>query len=189
MNQKIKALVLLTAIVHAGCAPILIGTGVETVLVARDPRTSGTQFEDQAIAQKFSTQLKQKIQHAESVHINATSYNRRVLLTGEVPNQNTAEQVTEIARKIENVEHVFNELAIQAPSSISQRSADALVTMKVKSSLLINAPSMSDSMKVVTESGVVYLLGIAPEKTTQQAIDIIRGIGGVKRVVLLVEKK
>jgi osmotically-inducible protein OsmY len=189
MNQKINALVLLTAIIHAGCAPILIGTGVETVLVTRDPRTSGTQFEDQAIAQKFSSQLKQKITNTESIHVNATSYNRRMLLTGEVPNQNTSALMTEIARRIENVEHVFNELSIQAPSSISQRSSDALVTMKVKSSLLINAPSMADSMKVVTESGVVYLLGIAPEKTTQQAIDIIRGIGGVKRVVLLVERK
>jgi len=189
MNQKIKTLVLLTVIIHAGCAPILIGTGVETVRVARDPRTSGTQFEDQAIAQKFSSQLKQKITYTDSIHVNATSYNRRLLLTGEVPNQNTSEQVTEVARKIENVEHVFNELVIQSPSSISERSSDALLTMKVKSALLINAPSIADSMKVVTEAGVVYLLGIAPEKTTQQAIDIIRGISGVKRVVLLIEKK
>lgn len=188
MKRKVQALLLLSAILYAGCAPLLIGSGVETVLVARDPRTSGTQFEDQAIAQKFSNQLSQKIKHMDSIHVNATSYNRRLLLTGEVPHLNISASIAEIAAKTENVEHVFNELVIQPPSTLRERSADAMLTMKVKSALLVNAPAISDSLKVVTESGVVYLLGIATEKTTQQAVEIIRKINGVTRVVILVER-
>lgn len=146
MQRKTHRLLLLTALIQAGCAPLLIGSGVETVLIARDPRTSGTQLEDQIIAQKFSSNLNQIIKNTNSVHINATSYNRRLLLTGEVPNQNIANQIFEIAKKTENVEQVFNELAIQPPSSFSERSSDALVTLKVKSSLLANAaPSQTQS--------------------------------------------
>lgn len=189
MQRKTHRLLLLTALIHAGCAPLLIGSGVETVLIARDPRTSGTQLEDQIIAQKFSSNLDQTIKNKDSVHINATSYNRRLLLTGEVPSQNIANQIFEIAKKTENVEQVFNEIAIQPPSSLSERSSDALVTFKVKSSLLANATPVADSFKVVTESGVVYLLGYTTEKITQQAINLVRKIHGVKRVVILVERK
>lgn len=189
MHKKIHHLLLLMALLQAGCAPLLIGSGVETALIARDPRTSGTQLEDQIIAQKFSSHLNQKIKSTDSIHVNATSYNRRLLLTGEVRSSNIANQVLEIANKTENVEQVFNELTIQPPSSFSERSSDALLTLKVKSSLLVNAASITDSVKVVTESGVVYLLGITSEKITQQAIDLIRQINGVKRVVILIERK
>ena len=188
MSKKLTLSLVITAVFHTGCAPLVIGTGIETALVARDPRTSGTQLEDQLIAQRFSNRLSQAFKNNDAIHVNATSYNRRLLLTGEVPDQNTSLQIAEIARKTDNVEHVFNELAIRLPSSFSDRSSDALLTAKVKSTLLVNAPTLTDSLKLMTESGVVYLLGLATKEVTQEAVDHIRKISGVKRVVILVER-
>jgi len=168
-----------------GCVP-LIATGVAVgVLAVTDRRTVGTQTEDETIEWKARSRLGEKF--GKDAHINATSYNRKVLLTGEVPNEQAKTEAGELVLKVENVNGIYNELQVAAVSSLSARSNDAYITSKVKTRFIDANQFAPNHVKVVTEAGSVYLLGIVNEREAQTAIQVARTTAGVRKVVNVLE--
>lgn len=170
-----------------GCTPLAVATGVETTRLARDPRTTGSQLEDQLIVSKLVGLIKEQTANSDLVHVDAISYNRKILLTGEVPNAEISEKIAHLAQSIENVTHVFNELQINAPSSLSERAEDALITIRAKSALISESRLRSDDFKIKTTSRVVFLLGSTSESMLQLAAEKLRTVQRVKKIVLLTE--
>ena len=168
-----------------GCAGVIVGGAVMGAVAASDRRTLGAQTEDKAIAVKAEIRLPAVV--GDAGHVNATSYNRRVLLTGEVRDQAMKEAVEREVQAIEGVLSVVNELELAGPASYTSRSSDALVTGKVKASLVDMKTISANSFKVVTERGTVYLMGRVTEREGTIATDIARGVSGVQKVVKLFE--
>jgi osmotically-inducible protein OsmY len=165
-----------------GCAPLLLGgAAVGSALVVTDRRTSGTQLEDQEIELKAVNRARELV--GDAGHVNATSYNRLVLLTGEVPTEADKTAVEQSVTRIENVRTVVNELAVMGASSLGARSNDTLLTTKVKTSLIDAKDVFANSIKVVTERGTVYLMGIVTEREANRATDLARSVAGVQKVV------
>lgn len=182
LRRTSLAVTLLAALLGSGCAPIVLGgVWVGTVMTATDRRTSGTQVEDQTIELKSGKRVGEVV--GESAHVNVTSYNRIVLLTGEVPREADRATVERAVAGIENVKGTVNELTVAGASSLTARSNDTVITGKVKTSLVEARDIQSNSIKVVTERGVVYLMGIVSEREAKRATDVARGVGGVARVV------
>ena len=169
----------------SGCAPLVVGGALVGGLVAVDRRTSGTQLEDEAIELKVANAVNKEL--GERVHLNVTSYNRRVLLTGEVRNDADRSRATLLAQSQENVKDVVNDLAIGAPSSLSQRTKDTVTTGQVKAAFVDAKDLQASAVKVVTERGIVYLMGRVTAREAQRATDIARGISGVAKVVRVFE--
>lgn len=168
-----------------GCFPV-VATGAGTgVLMVEDRRTSGTFIEDQGIELKASKRLDEKFKN--TIHINITSYNRTVLMTGEVLSDATKQEAEEIVRGVANVSNVINELAIGVGSSYTSRSNDTYLTSKVKVRFVDIGKFQANHVKVVTENGVVYLLGKVTRKEADNAVEITRTTGGVQKVVKLFE--
>lgn len=180
------AAALATTTLLGACAPLLIGGAVVGgALVAVDRRTSGAQLEDQAIELKAAQRARD---HAGlNHHINVTSYNRQVLLTGEVGTEADKVNAGRAAATVENVRTIVNELAVMPPSGLSERSSDSLITTKVKTTMLDAKDVFANSVKVVTERGVVYLMGIVSEREANRATEMARGIDGVQKVVRVFE--
>lgn len=172
-----------------GCVPLLVGGTAVGVSMAHDRRTTGAVVDDQTIELKLYDELNRGLPPGN--HINTTSYNGAVLLSGEAVSAQAQQQAEAIARGIEPpVREVYNELVIGPPSTLSSRSNDTLLTTKVKSALLkINdIPDFDPSrVKVVTERGVVYLLGLVRPKEADAAADMASQVGGVRQVVTLFE--
>ncbi len=169
----------------SGCAPLVVGGAVVGGMVAVDRRTSGTQLEDEAIELKVANAVNKEL--GDRVHLNVTSYNRRVLLTGEVRNEADRSRATLLAQSQENVKDVVNDLAIGAASSLSQRTKDTVTTGQVKASFVDAKDLQASAIKVVTERGIVYLMGRVTTREAQRATDIARGVGGVAKVVRVFE--
>ena len=168
------------------CVPLLIGgAAAGGSLVATDRRTSGAQLEDEGIELRGISRIRGNI--GDRAHINLTSYNRQVLLTGEVPTEQDKVLVEQIVARVENVSAVVNELAVLGNSSLTQRSSDALVTGRVKS-LLIDAPDLfANSFKVVTERGTTYLMGRVTQREADRGTNVVRAAPGVQKVVRIFE--
>jgi osmotically-inducible protein OsmY len=168
------------------CVPLLIGgAAAGGSLVATDRRTSGAQLEDEGIELRGVSRIRSNI--GDRAHINLTSYNRQVLLTGEVPTAQDKALVEQIVTRVENVSAVVNELAVMGNSSLAQRSSDALVTGRVKS-LLIDAPDLfANSFKVVTERGTTYLMGRVTQREADRGTNVVRSTPGVQKVVRIFE--
>jgi osmotically-inducible protein OsmY len=180
----IGALVASTAL--SGCVALLLGGAVVGgSLVATDRRSSGTQLDDQSIELKSGTRVREVL--GDRGHVNVTSYNRMVLLSGEVPTEENKVAVEQAIAKVDNVRSVFNELAVQTASSLSNRSNDALVTSKVKATLVDAGDISANAFKVVTERGNVYLMGRVTEREAERASDLTRSISGVQKVVRVLE--
>jgi osmotically-inducible protein OsmY len=181
---------LLTTVVGAsllsGCAPLMVGGVVMTGLVAVDRRTAGTQLEDESIELKVSSAVSKEL--GERVHLNVTSYNRRVLMTGEIRNEADRSRATLLAQSQENVREVVNDLAIGPASSVSQRSKDIVTVGQVKAAFVDAKDLQASAIKVVAERGIVYLMGRVTAREAQRATDITRGIGGVVKVVRVFEE-
>jgi osmotically-inducible protein OsmY len=174
-----------SALVSA-CAPLLVGGAVMgTSLMVTDRRTSGTQLEDQAIELKAMTRTREAV--GERGHVNATSYNRTLLLTGEVAAETDKVAVEQAVAKIEGVRSVVNELVVAGSSSLAARSTDAILTSKVKASFVDAKDVFANAIKVVTERSTVYLMGRVTEREANRASDIARGVGGVQKVVRVFE--
>ena len=176
---------LLGASLLSGCAPLVVGGAVMTGVVAVDRRTAGTQLEDEGIELKVATAINKEL--GDRVHLNVTSYNRRVLLSGEVRSEADRARATVLAQSQENVKDVINDLAMGAPSSLTQRTKDAVITGQVKAAFLDAKDLQSNAVKVVTERGVVYLMGRVTTREAQRATDIARGVSGVAKVVRVFE--
>jgi osmotically-inducible protein OsmY len=169
----------------SGCVEMMVGSAVMGAVATADRRTLGAQTEDKAIAVKAEVQA-QKLT-GENGHVNVTSYNRKVLLTGEVKDEAMKAAVEREVRGIANVIAVINELEIAGPSSYTARSSDALVTAKVKASLVDKKTVSAVSFKVVTERGTVFLMGIVTQREGNIAAEVAQGVSGVQRVVKIFE--
>ena len=170
----------------SACVPLIVGgAAVGGALVATDRRTSGAQLEDEGIELRSIGRINENL--GSRVHVNVTSYNRQVLLTGEVPSASDKQLVEQIVSRVENVRSVANELAVLGASSLTQRSSDALITGKVKAAMVDTKDLFANAFKVVTERGVVYLMGRVTQREADRATDIARSTGGVQKVVSLLE--
>ena len=187
MRQSLVASLLILAGLQLlqGCAALAIGGIAGTVVMSQDRRTVGTITEDAGIEMKSVTRLGQKLK--EGVHINATSYNRMLLLTGEVPDTASREEAERIARSVENVRGVYNELAVSGVSSYTVRSNDSVITTKVKSRVLDSKSVNGIHVKVITENSVVYLMGLVKKEEANDATEIARTTSGVQKVVRVFE--
>ena len=165
----------------SGCAGLVVGGAVVGGLMITDRRTSGAQVEDQAIELKSANRLQQVL--GDRGHVNVTSYNRMVLLTGEVPTEADRDAAEQAISRIENVRSIVNELAVAAPSSLSVRSNDVVLTSKVKATLIDARDLQAQAFKVVTERATVYLMGRVTEREARRAGDVARSVPGVQKVV------
>jgi osmotically-inducible protein OsmY len=168
-----------------GCAALAVGGIAGTVVVSQDRRTVGTITEDTGIELKAVSRIGQKLK--EGVHINVSSFNRMLLLTGEVPDAAAREEAENIARGVENVRGVYNELAVSGVSSYTVRSNDTLITSKVKARFLDSRKFNGAHVKVVTENSVVYLMGLVNKEEANDATEIARTTSGVQKVVRVFE--
>jgi len=169
-----------------GCGALVAGGAAATgVVVSQDRRTVGTLTEDEGIEIKAASRIGERFK--DGIHINVTSYNRMVLLTGEVPDAAARTESERIAWAVENVRGVHNELAVAGVSSFTVRSNDTLITTKVKARLLDSQKLNPLHVKVVTENSVVYLMGIVTKDEADQATEIARTTSGVQKVVRVFE--
>ena len=183
---RVAAAAALAALALGGCAAVVVGgAAVGTAMVVTDRRTAGVQLEDQNIELKSLTRIRETV--GERGHVNATSYNRMVLLTGEVPSEADRSTVEQSIGKIENVRSMVNELAVMGPSSMTARSNDTILTSKVKASFIDAKDLQANAVKVVTERGVVYLMGRVTEREANRATELARGVPGVQKVVKVLE--
>lgn len=166
--------------------PLVVGGAmVGGTLVATDRRTSGAQLEDEGIELRGSARVRESL--GERAHVNITSYNRQVLLTGEVPAAQDKQLVEQTLARVENVKTVVNELAVLGNSTLGQRSSDSLVTGKVKAGLVDAKDLYANAFKVVTERGTTYLMGRVTQREADRATEVARGVVGVQRLVRVLE--
>ncbi len=173
------------AVTLQGCVEMAVGTAVVGTLAATDRRTFGAQTEDKAILFKGETRVAQLVGGAG--HVNVASFNRRVLLTGEVRDEAMKQAVEREVTAIEGVQSVINDLEIGGITSMTSRSNDSLITGKVKASFIDTRDLYSNAIKVVTERGTVYLMGRVTPREGQLAGEVARGVGGVRKVVKVFE--
>ena len=168
------------------CVPLIVGGAMAGgSLLAIDRRTSGAQLEDEGIELRAASRMRGTF--GDRVHVNLTSYNRQVLLTGEVPSAQDKQQIEQVAAGVENVTSVVNELAVTGQTSLSQRSNDTFVTGRVKAMLLDARDLQSNAFKVVTERGTVYLMGRVTQREADRATQVVRSTPGVQKVIRVFE--
>jgi len=178
-------LALAAAALMQGCAPLLIGGAVlGTGLVVLDRRSPGIQLEDETIELRAAARVREL---ATLGQIGITSYNRVVLITGEVPATREKLAVEEAVMKVENVRSVVNDLTIALNSGFGARSGDALLSTKVKASLIDAKDLQANAYKVVVERGVVYLMGRVTEREADRGVEVARSVPGVEKVVKVFE--
>lgn len=166
----------------SACAPLVVGGAVgSTVLVATDRRTSGAQLEDQGIELRAAARLREEF--GSRARVVVTSYNRRVLLTGEVPSETDKALAVRLVSAVENVSEIVDELAVMSSPSLTARSSDALVTARVKAAMVDARDLFANAFKVTTDRGTVYLMGRVTQREADRATEVTRSIPGVQRVV------
>ena len=169
----------------SACFPLAVGAIAGGSLVAVDRRTSGAQLEDEGIELRAMSRIRGTF--GETVHVNLVSYNRQVLLTGEVGSAQDKQRVEQVVSGVENVNSVVNELGILAGSSLQQRSSDTLVTGRVKANLLDARDLQSSAFKVITERGTTYLMGRVTRREADRATAVVSATPGVQKVVRIFE--
>lgn len=162
-----------------GCVPLIAAGAAGTALIATDRRTAGVYIEDENIELKALGRL----HGIPDAHVNAASFNERVLLTGEVPDEATRKRVQQAIRTIPSVREVIDEMRIAGASSLASRGNDALITSNVKARMLKDPRFNATQVKVVTEAGVVYLMGLVTHAEADAATEVARTTSGVSRVV------
>jgi osmotically-inducible protein OsmY len=181
-----SSLALAALLLLQGCPALVVGAGVGVAVVANDRRSSGTQLEDQVIETKISNSVAEAYKE-EKLRVSAISYNRVVLLVGQVPSEEIKSDVGLIALETPNVRYVQNEIAIAGASSFVSRSSDALLTSKVKSRLAGNDDVATNHVKVITNNSTVYLMGMVTRAEAAAATDTAATTSGVQRVVKVFE--
>ena len=169
----------------SACAPLMFGGAAVGALMASDRRTSGAQIEDEGIELRSASRVRDSL--VDRAHVNITSYNRQVLLTGEVPTAQDKQLVEQIVSRVDNVRSIVNELAVLGNTSLAQRSSDSLVTGKVKAAMVDAKDLFANAFKVVTERGTTYLMGRVSQREGDRATEIARGTTGVLKVVRIFE--
>ncbi|WP_293765925.1 BON domain-containing protein [uncultured Aquitalea sp.] len=186
MKHTMKTLLLAAGLSSAlsACFPIVAGGAVGGAMVASERRTSGAYVDDQSIELKVADQIGKKL---PSAHVNVTSYNRTVLLTGEVPSEEAKQQAELTARGMPNVRRVYNYTSVGPASGLSQRSNDTWITSKVRTRMLDGKGFSPNDVKVVTEAGTVYVMGLLTRQEAESVTRIVSETAGVQRVVSVVE--
>ena len=185
MKARILILSTIATTMLAGCFPAaVVGVGAGALLVA-DRRITETYLADEAIEIRASNRISEKF--GTEAHVNVTSYNRVLLLTGEVPTPEAKAELGRIMATVPNVKSVSNEVLVAPASSLSGRSTDTYTTSKVKARFVDYNKFGANKVKVVTEWGTVFLLGLATQREADDAVDIARTTGGVQKVVRLFE--
>ena len=183
---SVGAAVLLTGALTACVGPLIVGGAmVGGSLVATDRRTSGAQLDDEAIELRAANQINSNL--GTRVRVSVTSYNRQVLLTGEVPNLQDKQRVEQVVKAVDSVASVVNELAVLNSPSFMDRSSDALLTGRIKAMLLDARDLQSNAFKVVTERGTTYLMGRVTQREADRATEVVRATPGVQKVVRILE--
>jgi osmotically-inducible protein OsmY len=186
LRAAVVAAALAGSTLLSACAPLVVGGAMlGGTLMATDRRTSGAQIEDQAIELKSMNRVREVI--GDRGHVSITSYNRVVLITGEVLSEADKATVEQAVQRVQNVKSTVNELGIMAPTSLTSRSNDALLTSKVKATFIDAKDLYANAVKVTAERGTVYLLGRVTEREAERATELARTVGGVQRVVRLFE--
>ncbi len=170
----------------SGCVPLVIGGVAATAAIATDRRSTGAQLDDELIEDKTAAQVLERFK-GNDVHVNVTSYNGNVLLTGEVPFESVRTEIGEIAGRMPKARSVQNDLLVGAATGLGSRSNDTLTTSKVKARFVESNQFQINHVKVVTERGIVYLLGIVRPAEGNAAAEIARTTSGVQRVVKVFE--
>jgi osmotically-inducible protein OsmY len=185
MLNRFALIAILVLPLVSGCAAVAVGGAAATgVMVAEDRRTVGTMTEDEGIETKAASRISTKF---PDTHVNVTSFNRVVLLTGEISSASAKEQAGRIAQAVENVRNVYNELQVAGNSSMSARANDSYLTSKVKTRFVDAQKFNPLHVKVVTENGITYLMGLVTHKEADAATEIARTTGGVQKVVRVFE--
>ena len=175
------------AVALSACAPLLVGGAVVgTVMVASDRRSSGAQIDDQAIELKSMNRIREAF-NEQRVHVNVTSYNRMVLLTGEVGSEDDKQRVERIVAGVDNVRSIVNDLAVMGVSSLTSRSNDVILGGKVKATLVDARDIQAQAVKVISERSTVYLMGRVTEREAKRAAELARSVSGVAKVVTVFE--
>ena len=182
-NTSVGTLILVAALGTqlTACVPVVAGGAAAGGLMAADRRSTGAYLEDQEIELKAAKAIDDNLK--ENVHANVTSYNRRVLITGEVSNEANKAKAESVVKPIQNVNRINNQLVIAPNSSISSRTNDAYITSKVKTKFLTENKFAANLVKVVTENGTVFLMGMVTHKEGDAAAEITSKVGNVKKVV------
>ena len=171
-----------------GCVALVTTTAASGVVVAEDRRTNAAMLDDEGIELKAQSRVSEKFkQYSDTMHVNFTSYNRIVLLTGEVPSEEVKSGIESVVKDIPNVRSITDELVIAEPTSIGSRSNDTLITSKVKSRFIEARKFQPNWVKVVTENKVVYLMGIVNHTEANDAAEIASTTSGVEKVVKVFE--
>lgn len=182
----VGAAVLVSSALTACVGPLLVGGAmVGGSLLAVDRRTSGSQLDDEGIELRAASQIRSNF--GTRVRVSVTSYNRQVLLTGEVPNLQDQQAVEQLVKQMVNVASVVNELAVIDTPSLMDRSADALLTARIKAVLLNAGDLQSNAFKVVTERSTTYLMGRVTQREADRATELVRATPGVQKVVRIFE--
>ncbi len=175
-----------SATLLSACAPLLMGgAAATTVMVATDRRSSGAQLDDQGIELRAASNIRDAL--GSRVRVSVTSFNRRALITGEAASERDKALVGEAVRQTPNVQAVYNEVGIANSPSLKERTEDSLLTGKVKAGLVAAKDIPANSIKVVTERGTVYLMGMLSQSEAERATSVARTTAGVQRVVRLIE--
>ena len=189
--QKFKLTLAAAALITAlpllqGCVAAAVGAGAAAgVMTAHDRRTTGTQADDEGLEWKAAQQIPEN--YKNDAHVNFTAFNRRLLITGEVPSEEAKSAIESEVRKIEGVKEVYNELGIGPATPLSSRSNDSYITSKVKARLVDSNQISANHIKVLSERGIVYLMGIVNEREAKVAIAVARTTAGVVKVVNVLE--
>ncbi len=181
----LAAVLLATLLSVSACFPLVAGGVVMTGFVAVDRRTSGAMLEDQAIEVKTSSRIRDAL--GERVHITVTSYNRKVLLTGEAPDAKDKEHAGEIAKNIDNITSVWNEVGVTSITTLTERTNDLVAAGRIKADLIDAKDLFSNAYKIVVERGSVYVMGRITAREAKRVSSVISGVTGVKKVVLVHE--
>ena len=186
-HSPVVAILAVAALAGAlsACVPLVIGGAALGTMMAVDRRTSGAQLEDEGIELRSASRLRTEL--GDRTHVNITSYNRQVLLTGEVPNERDKQAVEQVVAGVENVRSIVNELAITGISNIRGRSSDLLLEGKVKATLVDARDVFAGAIKVVAERGNVYLMGRVSQREADRVTQLTRTVSGVQRVVRVFE--
>ena len=187
-TKKITLSLILSATLitqFTACVPVVVGGAAASGAMAADRRTSGIYIEDENIELKALKLMETNL--GEHAHVNVTSYNRNVLLTGEVPTAESKTKAESLVKEITNIRNMTNEIAISPKSSIGSRSNDSYLTSKIKTKFVTENKFPANYVKVVTENSVVYLIGIVTQAEADAAAEIARNTSGVTKVVKVFE--
>ena len=187
VRGSLLRLTLVAGIVPAlqGCFPVVAAGAATGAMMAADRRSSGAYVEDEGLEWKVGNRIKERF--GEAAHVNVTAFNRVVLLTGDISDEAGRSALDQIAAGVPNVRGVTNEVQVAGASSLTSRGNDAVVTSKVKARFVDDNGFSANHVKVVTEAGTVFLMGLVTREEADQATEIARTTSGVRKVVRVFE--